>query len=89
MTDYRQEIHKAAEKAFMDALEKLEETFEEVEEVEVPPPPPPIRKVAPLPPSNSEKKERRRQPAFDLQELEEAAADIEQYMASLQKSEES
>ncbi|HIK11244.1 MAG TPA: hypothetical protein IGS52_13395 [Oscillatoriaceae cyanobacterium M33_DOE_052] len=81
MNDYRQEIHKAAEKAFMDALEKLEETFEEVEEVEVPPPPKPA--------SKTDKKETRRAPAFDLQELEDAAADIERYMASLHKSEES
>ncbi|QIZ70847.1 hypothetical protein [Oxynema aestuarii] len=81
MENDRQEQRRASEKAFIDSLHKLEETFQLVDEVSEPKP----EKIERIPNSSSPRSNPSSPPktsGFDLDELAEAAEDIEQFMKS-------
>lgn len=76
MDQQRQEARRAAAKAFLESLDKLQETFKPAE----PPANAPVAEPRVVTPSA------RRKPMFDLAALEDAAADIERYMHSQSSS---
>lgn len=75
MDEHQHELRLAAEKAFRDSLEKLQETLISVDEQKAK-----SHTQAELGSPSKDKKPERA--AFDLSDLEEAAADIEEFMQS-------
>lgn len=75
MNHHLNKHHKSSEEEFMDALEKFEETLD-LRDIE------PSPKPAPRPARKVTKPQHRPEQEFLLSALEEAAADIDQFIAS-------
>ena len=83
MNHYPQKPHKSSEEELMDALEKLEETLEEEErQFSTKTPSRPDRAVAKSQPKPEPKPQQKSKHDVFLSALEEAAADIDRFMAS-------
>lgn len=79
MDQHQRDLRSAATRAFMESLSQLQETLQTAEDQPVPPAP----QAQPVPVSPAEA-----DPGFDLDNLEQAIADIEEFIQARRQTQE-